>query len=83
MSITMMKFALPLALVILAILIGQYYPVVGGVVAMLPTKAVAYALALYGDPDKLVLHQGVQGMLLGTLGITVPFLLILWWLTKL
>lgn len=73
---------LALAIVMLAIFIGQWFPAMGGVIAMLPTKALAYALALSSNPDKAVLHQGVNGMLWGTLGITVPLLLGLWWFTK-
>lgn len=78
----MTNIAWALGIVVVAILVGQWYPAVGGVIAMLPTKAIAYFVALSSNPDKMVIHAGVRGMLIATLCITVPFLLFLYWWTK-
>lgn len=69
-----------LAVLALAVLVGQWWPAAGGVLAMLPIKVAGYALAMSGDGREAV-HAGAAGMLAGTLCITVPVLLLLWWWT--
>lgn len=78
----MMNILTAVAIIIVAALVAMYSPMLGGVVAMLPTKAIGYTLILAGKNDPTTLKEGVRGMLIGTSCITMPLLIFLWWLTK-
>lgn len=65
-------------ILIVAALVARWNPMLGGIIAMLPTKAIGYTIILSGGLSAQTLQKGVEGMLIGTLCITVPVLVLLW-----
>ena len=53
-------------IVVVAIVVGQSYPMLGGLIAMFPTKMFAYAAA--SNPENAV--EGVRGLLIGSIAST-------------
>lgn len=78
----MINISIAVGIIVIAALVSMYSPVLGGIVAMLPTKALGYTLILTGNADPHALKEGVRGMLIGTVCITLPVLILLWWWTK-
>ncbi len=65
-----------IVLIVIAYAVSTKSPWLGGLVAMFPIKAVAYLIITNAS------LEGVRGMLTGTLLITVPFLLIAYFVVK-
>lgn len=78
----MLNLAIAIGVVVAAAVVARWSPALGGVVAMLPTKAIAFTIILMGANSHETLRAGVQGMLAGTLLTTLPLLLFLWWWTR-
>lgn len=72
----MIQFLAAVALLAVAALVARWSPLLGGIIVMLPTKAVAYLIVTGAAP------AGVRGMLLGAVLITVPFLVGVWLWTE-
>ena len=65
-----------IGLLVVAYAVSLRSPWLGGLVAMFPIKAIAYLVVTNAS------IEGVRGMLTGTLLITVPFLLIAYFIVK-
>jgi hypothetical protein len=59
----MVQAFLVIAVIAIAVLVGQSYPMLGALIAMFPTKIFAYSLAM--SPDRAA--EGVWGLLIGSL----------------
>ena len=74
--------AIAIAILVAAAVAALWSPLLGGIIAMLPTKVIGYTVILLGKGDADGLRKGVEGMLIGTTCITVPSLVALWWWVK-
>jgi len=72
----MTQFFVTVALLAVAALVATKSMILGGIIAMLPLKAMGMFMITEGD------HEAVRGMLIGTLTITIPVLIAMYWWTK-
>jgi len=70
------QFLATVALLAVAALVATKSMILGGIIAMLPLKAMGMYVITSGD------HAAVKGMLIGTLTITIPVLIAMYWWTK-
>lgn len=65
-----LNFLSAVAVLAVAAIAARWYPFLGGIIAMFPVKAIGYIIITGAD------QEGIKGMLIGTLVMTVPFLVI-------
>jgi len=70
------QFLATVALLAVAAFVATKSMILGGIIAMLPLKAVGMVFITSSD------HEAIKGMLIGTLTMTVPFLIIMYLMTR-